>query len=39
MNNIEVYKEADRFTTQLKVRKYLGLMNWRDGIYGLDFYD
>src|SRR5207248_11534815 len=39
MDSIEVYKQAKGFATELQVRKYLGLMDWRDGIYGLDFYD
>jgi len=39
MDNIEVYKQAKGFATELQVRKYLGLMDKRDGIHGLEFYD
>src|SRR2546426_6370726 len=34
MDNIEVYKQAKRFATELQVRKYLGLMDRRDGHAG-----
>ena len=38
MDNIEVYKQSERFATQFEVRKYLGLMDRRDCIDRLDFY-
>ena len=31
MDNIEVYKQSDGFTTELEVRKNLGVMDGRDG--------
>jgi hypothetical protein len=37
VHNIEVYKQSDGFATELKVRKYLGLMYRRDGLDRLDF--
>jgi len=39
MDNIEVYKQAKGFATELEVRKYLGLMDRRDGIHRLDLDD
>ena len=37
MRNIEVYKQTERFATELKVRKNLRLMYRRDGIDRLQF--
>jgi hypothetical protein len=39
MNNIEVYKHSQRFTTQLQVRKDLSLMDRGDRVYGLEVND
>src|SRR5438034_415459 len=39
MDKIEVYKQAKGFATELQVRKYLGLMDKRDGIRRLDHDD
>jgi len=36
VNNIEVYKQAQGFTTEFQVRKELGLMNGRDSFDRLD---
>jgi hypothetical protein len=37
VHNIEVYKQAERFATEFKVRKELGFVDGRYRIYGLDF--
>ena len=39
MHNIEVYKQAEGFTTEFKVRKDLGLMDRGDCVDGLDLHD
>jgi len=39
MDNIEVYKQAKGFATELQVRKYLGLMDRRDAIYRFELGD
>ncbi len=36
MYNIEVYKQPNRFTTEFKVRKDLGLMDRGDRVDGFD---
>ncbi len=38
MHNIKVYKQSERFATELQVRKDLSLMDRRDGIYRFDLY-
>src|SRR5258708_30783572 len=38
MYNVEVYKQSNGFTTESKVRKDLGLMDWRDALNGLDLH-
>jgi len=37
MDNIEVYKQSQRFATQLQVRKDLSLMDRGDRVHGLEF--
>src|SRR5215469_7338628 len=37
MHNIEVYKQSQRFATQLQVRKDLGLMDRGERVYGFQF--
>jgi hypothetical protein len=32
MHHVEVYKQSDRFTTKLQVRKYLSKMYWGDAV-------
>src|SRR6266849_10569379 len=39
VDNIEVYKQSQRFATELQVRKDLGLMDGRDGVDGFDFHN
>jgi len=37
VDNIEVYKQAERFATQLELGKELGLMDGRDRVHRLNF--
>jgi hypothetical protein len=39
MNNIEVYKQPDRFATKFEVGNHLSMVDWCDGINGFDFYN
>jgi hypothetical protein len=39
MDNIEVYKQSNGFTTELEVRKNLRVMYWRDCLNGLDLHN
>ncbi len=39
MDKVEVYKQSNGFTTELKVRKHLGLVNWGNPIHRLQFND
>jgi hypothetical protein len=37
MNHVEVYKQSNRFATELEVRKYLRLVDRSEGIHRLKF--
>jgi hypothetical protein len=39
MHHIEVYKQAERFTSELQVRKYLCKMYGGDAVNGLDLHN